>query len=699
MVEKNHYGTITINWQAAEEEESISSYLVQYRIQHNQKLGESWNTIIHSTNHNKITINDLQPDKTYAFRIGAKALGGKSLFGPISEITTEPVCPPPNDLQCSSVTDTSITVSWNHGGTNSERIVISSYLIECWKYGHRESALIQKSTTEKTIKFESLVLDTDYCIQVSAVCSENSGANLYSRACPILKIRTKCVMEFSSKPTGIAEKFKEEKYSQIVTESEPTVYKLKARNNTAIDNIHWLEIVPVDGIPLSSDIRNHKVIILMGATGCGKSTLINGMINYILGVQWNNSFRFKIIHEDESFTRNQAHIQTSTVTAYTVHHQEGMTIPYSITLIDTPGYGDPRGVQRDKEITQMIHQFLMKQETLVNQIHAVCFVATSGDCRLTVTQRYIFDSVLSIFGKDVKDNIRLLVTFADNAIPPVVKACSVAQFPVTSSSVGIVYSKFNNSVLYAPNRQGDSSFNELFWEVGRENFEKFFKMVEGMEGRDLTSTRQVIQCRQQQGKSLKNLERELENCFLKIEKMNKLREKRVKGMECKYSKIEIYDKEYCQNGFWAYNCLKCKQTCEKPIMNRDRPKAKKKKCRKASCSPCPPARHKFQNFEWSKRPVTVPSVSYMKCIEELETVKVKMISLLKQVDANTHSLDGIALRSNELNSADCLSSMRTRVTEKQLPGYVTRLEMLDELQRRLTADRQLATASNRNTDG
>ena len=93
----------------------------------------------------------------------------------------------------------------------------------------------------------------------------------------------------------------------------------------------------------------------MGATGSGKTTWINAMINYVLGVKWEDDFRFKLV--DEEINKNQAHSQTQGVTAYDIHHQEGSCIPFSLTIVDTPGFGDTQGTVRDNEITSSIKDF------------------------------------------------------------------------------------------------------------------------------------------------------------------------------------------------------------------------------------------------------------------------------------------------------------------------------------------------------
>lgn len=42
-----------------------------------------------------------------------------------------------------------------------------------------------------------------------------------------------------------------------------------------------------------------KTIMLVGATGSGKSTMVDSLINYILGVNFNDPFRFSMVNLEE----------------------------------------------------------------------------------------------------------------------------------------------------------------------------------------------------------------------------------------------------------------------------------------------------------------------------------------------------------------------------------------------------------------
>lgn len=53
---------------------------------------------------------------------------------------------------------------------------------------------------------------------------------------------------------------------------------------------------------------NDKTIMLVGATGSGKSTLIDGFANYLFGVNWEDNFRFTLVdleHEEERRLKDQ----------------------------------------------------------------------------------------------------------------------------------------------------------------------------------------------------------------------------------------------------------------------------------------------------------------------------------------------------------------------------------------------------------
>ena len=161
--------------------------------------------------------------------------------------------------------------------------------------------------------------------------------------------------------------------------------------------------------------------MIVGMTGAGKYLLINNIINFIYGVDYTDNFRFKLIVEDEESNERDAgsstsHVQSmaSWVSAFILHHQKGFRIPFSITLIDTPGFGDTRGFSYDEVIvTQIKDYFINDLICQSSEITCIGLVMQSSQARITAEQKYIVDQVLQLFAKDIKDNIFLFFTFAE----------------------------------------------------------------------------------------------------------------------------------------------------------------------------------------------------------------------------------------------------------------------------------------------
>lgn len=123
-----------------------------------------------------------------------------------------------------------------------------------------------------------------------------------------------------------------------------------------------------------------------------------------------------------------------------------------IQIIDTPGFGDKRGIKQDMIISSQIEK-TFKEE--LNSLNAICFVAQSSNARLTANQKYIFTSVLELFGEDVKENFIAMLTFCDGGIPQVVASLEDPNC-VFSTVIPHInkpwFYKFNNSAIFASNR-------------------------------------------------------------------------------------------------------------------------------------------------------------------------------------------------------------------------------------------------------
>lgn len=315
------------------------------------------------------------------------------------------------------------------------------------------------------------------------------------------------------------------------------------------------------GTPDPAWPTNGKVLMVVGATGAGKTTLINGIVNFILGVSWEDDFRFKLITEETS--KSQAESQTTYITAYTFHRMEGSRVPYTLTLIDTPGFGDTRGIERDKQIITQIKEFFsVRGEKGVDELHGIGFVTQAALARLTPTQKYIFDSILAVFGKDIADNIFMMTTFCDGQDPPVLEAVQCAKIPFKDSF------KFNNSALFIKPSAGPT-FDKMFWDLGIESFCTFFTSFEKAQPKSLQLTREVLKERHQLEVVVKGIQPQLNAGLNKIDELRQ-EERILKDREAELLankdftyKIKVTKQRKINLGPNVYvtNCLRCNMTC------------------------------------------------------------------------------------------------------------------------------------------
>ncbi|CAG0901597.1 unnamed protein product [Darwinula stevensoni] len=232
-----------------------------------------------------------------------------------------------------------------------------------------------------------------------------------------------------------------------------------------------------------------KVLMLVGATGAGKSTLINGMVNYAFGVQWEDKFRLKLIVDEEN--ESQAYSQTKWVSAYVLHKQQGMAFPYTLTLVDTPGFGDTEGIKRDDELKIQIKEFFSNGGYFgVDQLDGVGFVVPSSQARLTPAQ---------------------------DQEPRVLSAIREGNMPIKQLF------KFNNSALFPEPHKDDINpeFEKLSWKMGMKNFSNFFKVLKNTQPASLTLSKEVLQERGRLEGMLQNIQSQLDRTLEQVELLRK----------------------------------------------------------------------------------------------------------------------------------------------------------------------------------
>ena len=448
-----------------------------------------------------------------------------------------------------------------------------------------------------------------------------------------------------------------------------------------------------------------KVLLMVGATGAGKSTLINAMANYLKGVKWDDDFRFKLITDDEP---------TSYLTAYTFYPTDESSVPYTFTVIDSPGFGGRDGLRRDKEITEQIKKFFtIPLPEGIDHLDGIGFVIDASQARLTLTQKYIFDSILSIFGRDVSRNIFTMITFADSQTPRVLDVIKESEIPSQNEKIF----KFNNSALFASNvAQEGISYDKKFWEMNTSSLDKFFLEFAKSECISLHLTKKVLKEREQLYVSLKSLKDQIK---LGLDKMEEMRQEEL-VLQAHELEIEA-NKEFTfkvtvtkpvhvsleGTGQHTTTCIKCQSTCHKNCKIAD--ETKKFNCSAmgegGKCRICPLgciwSDHKnvpyLIKYEVSTETGTLESLKekYLKAVHEKATAKKMLISLaeslenvhvgvlnkIRQAQKSVRRLNEIALKPKQLTEAEYIELLIESEKRAASPGWAQRVKYYEVAKR------------------
>lgn len=206
--------------------------------------------------------------------------------------------------------------------------------------------------------------------------------------------------------------------------------------------------------------------------------------------------------------------KTKWITVYKITPQTGSRQNYTLNIIDTPGFGDRDGNQT---IIDQIHQLLLSNDDKgVLYIDAVCLVVRAPDARFSASQELTFNSIMSLFGKDIESNICTFITFADGTNPPVLSPLSEADL-LTGS-----YFQFNNSVLFAENKNlAPTSLSAMFWEMGFKSFQNVFDELDKLTKRSLSQTKDVLKEREKLKKDIADINPQVKAGFLKLSELQK----------------------------------------------------------------------------------------------------------------------------------------------------------------------------------
>ena len=286
-------------------------------------------------------------------------------------------------------------------------------------------------------------------------------------------------------------------------------------------------------------------------------------------------------------------------------------------MIDTPSY---EGLAQDKKITKNIKDFLMQK---MSNIDAVCFVIRSSQAGLTVTQKYIFDNVLGIFGKDIADNILILMTFSDGRKPQALAALKEGKVPYRK------YFELNNSGGDLPD------------DAGMKAFDDFFAEIDFLKSKSLSLTKKVLTLREELEKYVTAIQPTIRAGFTVYDKLQQ-----------QLTLVQKYGDMLNANEDFEYKVMENGKLVTKVAEG---------------------LKGKYMDANSNKSAAEQIMVA---TVAELEEVEENLNGCISSLRACLNELNQIALRPNTLSQDDYIDKLIASEEQERNPGFKNRVAAL-----------------------